>query len=71
MPRHRASNVPDDERAGADRRANERRAPCNRFDPLFAATLVNHLAAAEAPIARTYAPPKSRRRKGMVVNLKA
>lgn len=77
MNRRRASDGPDDardqpnERFGPDRRSRERRARRNRFDQLFAATLINHIAAAEEPAPRAYDEPKSRKRKGVVLNVKA
>jgi hypothetical protein len=60
-----------DERSGLERRTGERRAQRNNFDPMFAATLVNHIAKAEIPGARAYAKPKPRGRKGFLVNVKA
>jgi hypothetical protein len=76
MSRRRAADGADDarsaqdQREGPDRRARERRAPRNRFDQLFAATLINQIAKPEAPAPRAYENPKPRRRKGVVVNLK-
>ena len=75
MSRRRASDWLDnshttpDERSGADRRASERRAARNRFNHLFAATLVNHIAKPETPCPREYAAPRPR--KGIVLNVKA
>ncbi len=77
MNRRRASDGPDDardqpnERFGPDRRSRERRAARFSFHQLFAATLINHIARAEAPPARAYDKPKSRKRKGVVLNVKA
>ncbi|MEZ5994973.1 MAG: hypothetical protein R3C25_04405 [Hyphomonadaceae bacterium] len=55
----------------ADRRSNDRRAARLRLDPLFAATLVNHIAKAEAAPVRAYAPHTPKPRAGIVVNLRA
>jgi hypothetical protein len=52
-----------------DRRASDRRAQRLRLEPLFAATLVNHIARHEAPRPRAYAPAGAR--PGIVVNLEA
>jgi|CXWL01.1.fsa_nt_gi hypothetical protein len=54
-----------DERTGADRRAS----PVRRFDPLFAATLVNQIAAPEALQPRSYSRAPPRARSGFKVNL--
>lgn len=54
----------------SDRRAQERRISRMRLDPLFAATLINHVAEGEAGAATSrYAlqPPTS----GAIVNLRA
>lgn len=53
-----------------DRRAGDRRALRLKLDPLFAATLVNHIAAGERVRATSYAPPV-RRLAGIAVNLRA
>ena len=53
----------------SDRREGERRAPRLKLDPLFAATLVNHIARAETPRARGYAAAGVRA--GIMVNLEA
>jgi hypothetical protein len=55
----------------ADRRDNETRTQRNRFDPLFAATLVNHIAPAEVFYARGYAEAAPLVRAGIRVNLRA
>jgi hypothetical protein len=59
-----------DQRRG-DRRSSDRRAARLRLDPLFAATLVNHVAKPEAPCAQRYAAPCARPRPGIVVNFEA
>lgn len=56
-----------DERTGRDRRASDRRAPRRPFDPLFAATLVNHVAPGAIDFTHGYPPPKSAPR-GLLVN---
>lgn len=58
-----------DERAGADRRAEDRRAPRRKLDPLFAATLVNQIA--PQATTKTGAYPASGPRAGIRVNLRA
>lgn len=59
-----------DERRG-DRRASDRRAPRRRFDPLFAATLVNQIAPAERVVSRAYVFAAPRVRAGIAFDLKA
>jgi len=54
----------------ADRRQGNRRALHARFHPLFAATLVNHVAAPEATQPRGYVL-SAQVRSGVVVNLRA
>lgn len=54
-----------------DRRAGDRRAARLKLDPLFAATLVSHVNAAEAPRANGYAQPWRGPRAGIVVNISA
>lgn len=56
-----------EERTGRDRRASDRRAPRRPFDPLFAATLVNHVAPAASEYTPGYAPAKLAPR-GLLVN---
>ncbi|MFN3465342.1 MAG: hypothetical protein ACK4X1_14840 [Terricaulis sp.] len=59
------------EQRRTDRRAGDRRVRRLKLDPLFAATLVNHVAKAEAAPRRSYAAPQSRLRTGIVVNVSA
>lgn len=59
------------ERRGGDRRARDRRAPRRTFDPLFALTLVNQIAPAEAPGGRGYDAAPRQLRAGVVVNVRA
>lgn len=59
------------EQRRADRRANDRRAPRLKLDPLFAATLVNQIAKPERSVVHGYAPAPSRLRAGTVVNVSA
>lgn len=54
----------------ADRRGADRRAVQPRFEPLFVATLVNHVAPREKPAARAYPAPAAVLRNGIVVNLR-
>ena len=54
-----------------DRRQSDRRAARLKLDPLFAATLVNHVAKLEAAPRQGYAAPQSRLRTGIVVNVSA
>jgi len=58
-----------DQRRG-DRRGRERRAPKRKFDTLFAATLVNHVATPEQPRLQGYTAP-AKLRSGVVVNVEA
>lgn len=58
-----------DQRRG-DRRGRERRAPRAKFDTLFAATLVNHVAAPEQPRLGGYSAAE-KLRAGVMVNLRA
>lgn len=60
-----------EERSGAERRANDRRAPRRALDPLFAATLINQIAPPQTEFTRGYtlAPPPVRR--GFIVNARA
>lgn len=60
-----------DERREGDRRTNARRAPRRWLDPLFAATLVNQVAAPETQYARGYTPAERPLRPGVVVNVRA
>lgn len=59
-----------EERRG-DRRAQDRRAPRMKLEPLFAATLVNHVAKPEAVRGKVYGAPAARLRAGVVVNVSA
>lgn len=59
-----------DQRAGADRRRTDRRYARQRFDTLFAATLVNQVAAAETTRISGYRPPR-RLRAGIAFDLRA
>lgn len=54
----------------ADRRGRERRARQQRFDCLFAATLINHVAPESRASARAYPSPPVPRRIGVAINLK-
>ena len=54
----------------ADRRSSDRRAGRLKLDPLFAATLVNQIARAEAP-RQAYAAPARPLPRGLVVNFEA
>lgn len=54
-----------------ERRGGDRRAPRRRFDPLFAATLVNQIAPAEVEYTRGYVKPAPAVRRGLVVNTRA
>ncbi len=76
MTGRRASDWPEPDRTEAeqrraDRRGNEAGAQRNRFDPLFAATLVNHIAPAEVIYARSYGEAAPLIRAGFRVNLRA
>lgn len=59
------------ERRRHDRRAGDRRAPHRAFDPLFAATLVNHVVPSETTPTRGYDRAEPRLRAGVVVNVRA
>lgn len=62
------------DRRSDDRRSNDRRAPRRRFDPLFAATLIDQVAQNETPDpakAARYAPPQPRARWGVALNTRA
>lgn len=63
--------MPAEDRGGADRRAADRRAPFRRFDPLFAASLVNQIAPAETAFIQGYQPAPTLARRGLMVNLRA
>ena len=54
-----------------DRRQSDRRARRMTLDPLFAATLVNHIARAEEARTHGYARPWRGPRPGIVVNVRA
>lgn len=58
------------EQRRADRRGRERRSQRQRFGTLFAASLINQIAAPEAPRLRRY-PTLTLRREGAAVNLRA
>ena len=65
-----SSSQSEDERRSGDRRRGQRRDPRWRFDPLFAATLVNQIAPPEQRVGGGYfvtAP----RQAGRLVNLRA
>lgn len=64
---HETQPSAGDERTGRDRRASDRRGPRRPFDPLFAATLVNHVAPQAAEHTTGYAPAKTPPR-GILVN---
>jgi|CXWL01.1.fsa_nt_gi hypothetical protein len=55
-----------EERTGRDRRASDRRAPRRSFDPLFAATLVNHVAPPATEYSKGY--PRNKAPRGILVN---
>jgi hypothetical protein len=59
------------DRRRSERRHDQRRAPRQRFDPLFAATLVNHIARPEEVYADAGAYSHERDLLGIVVNLRA
>ena len=59
-----------EERRGQDRRDNDRRAPRRHIDPLFVATLVNHIAPAETAFPPAYAPAAAVPRRGALVNFR-
>ena len=67
-PHDASIRPPDEARSGRDRRQGERRAPQRRFDPLFAATLVNQLVPAETDYVRGYGAGAAYVRCGLVVN---
>lgn len=58
------------EQRRADRRGRERRLQRQRFSTPFAATLINQIAAPEAPRLRRY-PTLTLRRVGQALNLRA
>lgn len=65
----RTSDGVREERSGRERRAKRRRTAQRSFDPLFAMTLVNHIAPDATDYTRGYpekAPPR-----GMLVNKSA
>lgn len=61
---------PGSERRAADRRCNSRRAPQRPFDPLFAATLVNHIAKPETHYLQDYPTLAPKLRAGLVLNIR-
>lgn len=65
----RASEGMREERSGHDRRAKSRRAPQRPIDPLFAMTLVNHVAPEATEYTRGY--PEKTPPRGMLVNKSA
>jgi hypothetical protein len=65
----RAKPGSHEERQAGDRRKGQRRDPRWRFDPLFAATLVNQIAAPEMVSANVY-PERRRTRAGLFINVK-
>ncbi|MEQ1708477.1 MAG: hypothetical protein ABL864_09130 [Terricaulis sp.] len=76
MTGRRASDWPEPDRTEAEQRRAGRHgdgadAQRNRFDPLFAATLVNHIAPAEVFYARGYAEAAPLMRAGIRINLRA
>ncbi len=54
-----------------DRRRSDRRAPRMKFDPLFAATLVNQIARKEVIETAGYAQPWRGPRAGIIVDVRA
>lgn len=58
----------DDERRGGERRAEDRRAPRRRIDPLFAATLLNHIAPPAVEPVGAYGAPRNPIRAGIAFN---
>lgn len=69
-PRPSQNENPGEERSGHDRRAGDRRTPQRPFDPLFAATLVNHVAPKATDYTRGYPEPR-KAPQGMLVNTRA
>lgn len=57
------------EERSADRRGRERRARKQRFDSLFAATLINQVAPESCATTRSYPRPAASRRTGVKINL--
>jgi hypothetical protein len=57
------------ERRRHDRRSGDRRAPRGALDPLFAATLVNHVVPPETTPTRGYDRAEPKLRAGVVVNV--
>jgi hypothetical protein len=64
-----ASEGVNGERSGRDRRAKRRRAPQRPIDPLFAMTLVNHVAPDATEYTRGY--PEKKPPCGILVNKSA
>ena len=62
------SQASEGERRGGDRRAEDHRAPRRRIDPLFAATLLNHIEPASAEPVRAYAAPRTAVRAGIALD---
>ena len=58
-------------RRGQDRRSNDRRAPRRRFDPLFAATLINQITPGEAAAPQPYAAAPRGVRAGLAFDFRA
>jgi len=59
------------EQRQGDRRTANRRAPRVKLDTMFAATLISHVTAPEAPRGNGYAAPVRALRSGVVVNVSA
>lgn len=59
------------EQRRTDRRANDRRAPRLKLDPLFAATLVNQIAKPEEVSVHGYGGPARGPRAGIIMNVRA
>lgn len=57
--------------AALERRGGDRRAPRRRFDPLFAATLVNQIAPPGTDYTRGYVQAPKWPPRGLVVNMRA
>ncbi|WP_395644700.1 hypothetical protein [Terricaulis sp.] len=66
-----AANQNSGATAAWERRNGDRRAPRRRFDPLFAATLVNQIAPAETKYTRGYVAAPKWPPRGIVVNTRA
>src|SRR5262245_59175973 len=73
MTGRRASDwdSPADARNGQDRRETDRRAPRRRYDPGFAAILVNQLAPPETDYVEGYRAEPFPIRRGLMVNFRA